>query len=132
MIGYIQRHPCVPKATWWKNYVEDSNLDIEKREIKEINRNKFIRQFSFDCVIEQDEDVSRAQPIDNLATKNSKIIISTQHFANQKIKPKPGEIIQYRNLFWIIEQSWETDQFLPKTVKTLHITLKNLNCNKPN
>lgn len=132
MMGYIQRHPCVPKATWWKNYVEDSNLEMGKKEIKEINRNKFIRQFSFDCSIDQDEEVNRSQPIDNLATKNSKIVISTQHFTNQKKHPKPGEIIQYRHLFWIIEQTWKTDQFLPKTITTLHIALKILNCEKPN
>lgn len=129
MSGYIQRHPFSPKAVWWKNYYNESNFNHKTYELMKVENNNYVRQFSFDCVIDSQQQKSISEPLQGLLTDSNLLKIKTQNFLGKKDEPKAGDIIQYRGRFWVIEECYKTFIYLPKEKTIITLSLKVLNRN---
>lgn len=126
MAGYIQRYPFAPKAVWWKRFNDVDNLNIKDRQIKNIERNKYVRQFSFDCTRDGEQQNSDYQAIRGLLVDTAYITLKTQNFTGQKEKPSKADIIEYKGLFWLIEETQQAFIYTPREKEILYLTLKQI------
>ena len=88
--------------------------------------NSYVRQFSFDCFIEDDEQESSSQPIKGLLTDEVFINLKTYNFAVAKNIPKHSDLLFYEGQFWMVAETRSTFNYRPRKQRVLHLTLKQI------
>ena len=88
--------------------------------------NSYIRQFSFDCFVEDDEQESSSQPIKGLLTDEVFLSLKTYNFAVAKNIPKHSDLLFYEGQFWMVAETRSTFNYRPRKQRVLHLTLKQI------
>lgn len=126
MRGFVQRYPFAPKAIWWKKYEEIDSVNFRNITIKNIEKNKYIRMFAFDCVKEDAEQYSEYRPLQGLEVNNGYVNIRTHNFSGVKQIPKVGDIMEYIGKFWIIDDVSKINSYTPREKSIFTFSLKAL------
>lgn len=117
------------------NEMEEHDLIEEEIEIIPCNtsdvirieKNAYVRKFSFDCMKESEQQNQPYQPLQGLPIDATYLTLKTHMFCEALDEPKHEDLLYYQGRFWTIEDTRKSYYYIPKEKSVLHLTIKAIN-----